>query len=144
MVLVQERRRKTNPQNCFHWENFFGSGERENNLEILQGEMKTIDALSSDFTQKISALEATHKAIKLSPKRAGWCKSAFDRRINELTGMHRLNEERFRQEWLSLKVMTKNVGRTITYSRRTATRWFPAFGKNYRPHYNSWGWSPSS
>jgi hypothetical protein len=27
----------------------------------------------------------------------------FDRRINELTEMHRLTEERFRQEWISFK-----------------------------------------
>ncbi len=27
----------------------------------------------------------------------------FDRRINELTEMHRLSEERFRQEWISFK-----------------------------------------
>jgi flagellar motility protein MotE (MotC chaperone) len=77
--------------------------ERENIWKSWQGEMKTIDALSSDFTQKISALEATHKAIKLSQKELDDVNLRFDRRINELTEMHRLNEERFRQEWLSFK-----------------------------------------
>jgi len=53
--------------------------------------------------RKIAALEATHKAIKQSQVELDEVNLRFDRRINELTEMHRLNEERFRQEWLTFK-----------------------------------------
>jgi chromosome segregation ATPase len=102
MVLVQEAERKQS-QIAFIEKTSLVQVERENIWKSWQGEMKTIDALSSDFTQKISALEATHKAIKLSQKELDDVNLRFDRRINELTEMHRLNEERFRQEWLSFK-----------------------------------------
>jgi hypothetical protein len=51
----------------------------------------------------LASLEATHKAIKQSQAELDEVNLRFDRRINELTEMHRLNEERFRQEWLSFK-----------------------------------------
>jgi len=102
IVLVQEAERKQS-QIAFIEKTSLVQVERENIWKSWQGEMKTIDALSSDFTQKISALEATHKAIKLSQKELDDVNLRFDRRINELTEMHRLNEERFRQEWLSFK-----------------------------------------
>jgi hypothetical protein len=51
----------------------------------------------------MSALEATHKAIKQSQIELDEINIRFDRRINELTEMHRLNEDRFRQEWISFK-----------------------------------------
>jgi uncharacterized protein YoxC len=59
--------------------------------------------LGTDFSQKIATLESTHKAIKQSQAELDDVNLRFDRRINELTEMHRLNEERFRQEWISFK-----------------------------------------
>ena len=40
----------------------------------------------------------------------------FERRMNELTEMYRILEERLRQDWATYKPMNKNVGRIIPSS----------------------------
>lgn len=77
--------------------------ERDNTWKVWQEQINEINRLGSDFAQKLISLEATHKAMKQSQTELDDVNMRFDRRINELTEMHRLNEERFRQEWLSFK-----------------------------------------
>jgi chromosome segregation ATPase len=80
-----------------------GQVERENTFKAWEQQIASVSNLGSDFDQKMSALEATHKAIKQSQIELDEINIRFDRRINELTEMHRLNEDRFRQEWISFK-----------------------------------------
>ena len=80
-----------------------GQVERENTFKAWQQQIASVSNLGADFDQKMSALEATHKAIKQSQIELDEINIRFDRRINELTEMHRLNEDRFRQEWISFK-----------------------------------------
>ena len=77
--------------------------ERDNTWKVWQEQINEINRLGSDFAQKLISLDATHKAMKQSQTELDDVNMRFDRRINELTEMHRLNEERFRQEWLSFK-----------------------------------------
>jgi chromosome segregation ATPase len=80
-----------------------GQVERENTFKSWEQQIASVSNLGADFDQKMSALEATHKAIKQSQIELDEINIRFDRRINELTEMHRLNEDRFRQEWISFK-----------------------------------------
>ena len=77
--------------------------EHENVWKSWQEQVNAVSTLGSDFSQKMSALESTHKAIRQSQAELDEVNIRFDRRINELTEMHRLNEDRFRQEWISFK-----------------------------------------
>ncbi len=77
--------------------------ERDNIWKSWQEQINSLLGLGADFSQKIATLEATHKAIKQSQSELDDVNLRFGRRINELTEMHRLNEERFRQEWISFK-----------------------------------------
>jgi uncharacterized protein YbgA (DUF1722 family) len=48
-------------------------------------------------------LDATHRAIKRSQEAFDDITQRFERRLNEITEMQRLVEERFRQEWVAFK-----------------------------------------
>jgi len=101
-VLAQEAERKQ-AQSTFIEKAALTQIERENTWKAWQDQVNEISSLGSDYAQKLASLEATHKAIKQSQAELDEVNLRFDRRINELTEMHRLNEERFRQEWLSFK-----------------------------------------
>ena len=101
-LLAQEAERKQ-AQIAFMEKVSLGQVERENTFKSWEQQISSISNLGADFDQKMAALEATHKAIKQSQIELDEINIRFDRRINELTEMHRLNEDRFRQEWISFK-----------------------------------------
>jgi hypothetical protein len=51
----------------------------------------------------MQALDATHRAVKRSQEAFEEITTRFERRVNEITEMQRLTEERFRQEWVTFK-----------------------------------------
>jgi flagellar motor component MotA len=51
----------------------------------------------------MQSLEATHRAVKRSQEAFDDITQRFERRVNEITEMQRLTEERFRQEWVTFK-----------------------------------------
>jgi chromosome segregation ATPase len=77
--------------------------ERDNMWKEWQTRFGEINIMGENYKSKMDALEATHLAIKKSQASLDDVNMRFDRRINELTEMHRLSEERFRQEWISFK-----------------------------------------
>lgn len=101
-LMTQEAERKQS-QIAFVEKMSLSQIERDNTWKAWQEQINSLGDLSTDYAQKIAALEATHKAIKQSQVELDEVNLRFDRRINELTEMHRLNEERFRQEWLTFK-----------------------------------------
>jgi chromosome segregation ATPase len=101
-LMAQEAERKQS-QIAFVEKMSLSQIERDNTWKAWQEQINSLGDLSTDYAQKIAALEATHKAIKQSQVELDEVNLRFDRRINELTEMHRLNEERFRQEWLTFK-----------------------------------------
>lgn len=101
-LIAQETERKQ-AQAAFIEKNSLTQIERDNAWKLWQEQINEINRLGGDFAQKLISLEATHKAMKQSQAELDDVNMRFDRRINELTEMHRLNEERFRQEWLSFK-----------------------------------------
>jgi hypothetical protein len=52
---------------------------------------------------QLQAIEATHRSIRRSQEAFDEITQRFDRRINEITEMQRLTEDRFRQEWVAFK-----------------------------------------
>lgn len=97
-----EVERKQN-QAAFYEKMSLAQVERDNMWKEWQKRFGEINTLSENFKTKMDALETTHLAIKKSQAELDDVNMRFDRRINELTEMHRLSEERFRQEWISFK-----------------------------------------
>ncbi len=77
--------------------------ERERVWKEWQGKFEDIIRQSSNLDGQVQSLDATHRAVKRSQEAFEEITSRFERRVNEITEMQRLVEERFRQEWVTFK-----------------------------------------
>ncbi len=77
--------------------------ERERVWKEWQSKFEDIIRQSSNLDGQVQSLDATHRAVKRSQESFEEITSRFERRVNEITEMQRLVEERFRQEWVTFK-----------------------------------------
>lgn len=77
--------------------------EQEKTWKAWQINIDEVAQVKNSINTKLLELEAIHTSIEKSKNELDDINLRFDRRINELTEMHRLTEERFRQEWVSFK-----------------------------------------
>ncbi|HEX9617244.1 MAG TPA: hypothetical protein VGA03_07485 [Anaerolineales bacterium] len=68
-----------------------------------QGHIETIDRQAGDIENQLQALDATHRSVKRIKETTDELAQRIERRINEITEVQRLAEERFRQEWVTFK-----------------------------------------
>lgn len=77
--------------------------ERERIWKEWQSRFEEIEATAANLDTQIQSLEATHRSLKRAQEAFEEITARFERRINEITEMQRLVEDRFRQEWASFK-----------------------------------------
>jgi chromosome segregation ATPase len=77
--------------------------ERERIWREWQTRFELIERQGMGLDTQLQAIEATHRSIKRSQEAFDEITQRFDRRINEITEMTRLTEDRFRQEWVAFK-----------------------------------------
>jgi chromosome segregation ATPase len=77
--------------------------ERERIWKEWQSRFEIIEQQASGLDVQLQALETTHRAVKRAQEGFEDISQRFERRINEITEMQRLSEERFRQEWVSFR-----------------------------------------
>jgi chromosome segregation ATPase len=79
------------------------SVERERLWKDWQTRFETIVRQSSELESQVQNLDDTHRSVKRAQEAFEEITQRFERRMNELTEMQRLSEERFRQEWVTFK-----------------------------------------
>jgi len=79
------------------------SVDRENLWKDWQEEIQQMKALSENFHGQVRELETLNREIKQGQSDFEVINQRLERRINEITEMNRLTEERFRQEWIAFK-----------------------------------------
>lgn len=77
--------------------------EREKAWKEWQSRFEIIEKQSANLDTQIQTLDATHRAVKRAQEGFEEITTRFERRINEITEMQRLVEDRFRQEWVSFR-----------------------------------------
>lgn len=77
--------------------------ERERIWREWQTRFELIERQGMGLDTQIQTIEATHRSIKRAQEAFDEITQRFDRRINEITEMTRLTEDRFRQEWVAFK-----------------------------------------
>jgi chromosome segregation ATPase len=77
--------------------------ERDRTWQEWQSRFEMIESQSTNLDSQLQSLDATQRAIKHAQEAFEEITQRFDRRINEITEMQRLVEDRFRQEWVSFK-----------------------------------------
>lgn len=84
-------------------------------FEVIEKSAQNLDA-------QLQALDATHRSIKRAQEGFEEITQRFERRINEITEMQRLSEDRFRQEWVSFKADDQKRWTNYTLSQEETQR----------------------
>jgi chromosome segregation ATPase len=77
--------------------------ERERIWKDWQSRFEAIERLATGLDTQAQALETLQRNVRRSQEGFEEISQRFERRINEITEMTRLNEERFRQEWVAFR-----------------------------------------
>ena len=68
-----------------------------------QTRFETVEKQARDIEGQLLALDATNREVKRSQGSVDELSGRVERRINEITEIQRLSEDRFRQEWVTFK-----------------------------------------
>ncbi len=79
------------------------SVERDRVWREWQARFELIERQGMGLDAQLQAIEATHRSIRRAQEAFDEITQRFERRINEITEMQRLTEDRFRQEWVAFK-----------------------------------------
>jgi chromosome segregation ATPase len=77
--------------------------ERDRIFKEWSGRFDEVERITTGLEKELKDIENTHRSIKQSQAALDEVTQRFDRRINEITEIQRLNEDRFRQEWTTFK-----------------------------------------
>ena len=77
--------------------------ERDRTFRTWSTRFEQMETITRDLEGEVSGLDETHSAVKKSLSTLDEVTQRFDRRVNEITEVQRLNEDRFRQEWTTFK-----------------------------------------
>ena len=77
--------------------------ERERVWKEWQARFESIEGQTADIELNLQTLDTTHRNVKRSQQALDELAAKVDRRLNEMTEIQRLAEERFRQEWITFK-----------------------------------------
>jgi len=77
--------------------------DQERTFKEWAERFEKMEQITAGIEDQISGLEDTHRSVKKSQEALDEVTQRFDRRINEITEVQRLNEDRFRQEWTTFK-----------------------------------------
>lgn len=77
--------------------------ERDRIWKDWQARFEMIERQGMGLDAQLQAIEATNRSIRRAQEAFDEITQRFERRINEITEMQRLTEDRFRQEWVAFK-----------------------------------------
>jgi chromosome segregation ATPase len=77
--------------------------ERERTWKEWQSRFETIEKQAVDIESQLVSLDTTHREVKRTQTTLEELTQRVERRINEITEIQRLSEDRFRQEWVTFK-----------------------------------------
>ncbi len=77
--------------------------ERDRGWKDMQARFESFIRQTFNIDQQLLSLEETQRSVKRSQEAFEDINTRLERRINEITEIQRLAEERFRQEWVTFK-----------------------------------------
>jgi len=96
--------------------------EKEKTWKEWQKRFADLEGLGNEFNAQLLELKETHRSVKNSQQEFEEINERFNRRINEITEMNRLAEERFRQEWVGFKADDQKRWTNYTLTREEEQR----------------------
>ncbi|MDI9566231.1 MAG: hypothetical protein QM230_05315 [Chloroflexota bacterium] len=77
--------------------------ERDRTFRSWSERFEKVETIAHDVESEITKLTETHSSARKTLSSLDEVTQRFDRRVNEITEVQRLNEDRFRQEWTTFK-----------------------------------------
>lgn len=93
------RRDLISVQDTFLEEANLKNTERENTWKNWMTRFDNIEKQAQDLDEQMTRLDSTHRGVKRMQDELKDLSSLLDRRVNEITEMQRLADEKFRAEW---------------------------------------------
>jgi DNA repair exonuclease SbcCD ATPase subunit len=101
-LLATESERKQT-QRAFIEQQSMVQVERDRAWKEIQTRFETFSQQTTMLDTQLNALDTTHQAVKRSQETFADLNQRLERRVNEITEMQRLAEDRMRQEWVTFK-----------------------------------------
>ena len=115
LLDAESERRQT--QTAFNEKINLMQVERDRIFNQWAERFEKMEQITADLDEEISGLENTHRSVKQTQGTLDEVTQQFRRRINEITEVQRLNEDRFRQEWTTFKSDDKKRWSNYTLSQ---------------------------
>ena len=77
--------------------------ERDHMFKDWLKRLETFERQGTEAQAQLNNLDATHRIVKRSQEAIDMLSERLERRLNEITELNRLTEERLRQEWTTFK-----------------------------------------
>lgn len=120
-LQTSEIERKQNQASFIEKQNLL-QVEKEKTWKDWQKRFADLEGLGNEFNAQLLELKETHRSVKNSQQEFEEINERFNRRINEITEMNRLAEERFRQEWVGFKADDQKRWTNYTLTREEEQR----------------------
>jgi chromosome segregation ATPase len=91
--------------------------ERDRTWKDWEGNLNSLRKQSESMDRNLQEWDVTQRTIKRTQESYDEIVQKFERRINEITEMQRLSEDRFRQEWVTLKADDQKRWTSFTLSQ---------------------------
>ena len=101
LSVIETERREA--QDAFMERQALYQVERERVWKEWEARFQVMEAQTAEIESNLQTLDTTHRIVKRSQQVVEELTVKVDRRINELTEIQRLAEERFRQEWVTFR-----------------------------------------
>jgi chromosome segregation ATPase len=101
-LLASEAERRQS-QTAFIEQQFRLQVERDRTWKEWEGRFDTLAKQTESIETQLQELDAAQRAIKRAKEAYEEMTQKFERRINEITEIQRLSEDRYRQEWVTFK-----------------------------------------
>jgi hypothetical protein len=101
MAVVETERREA--LNSFLENQALKEVERERVWKDWTTRFDLIQTQTTELENSLQELDSTHRSVKRMGQEVNDLSQKVERRINEITEIQRLSEERFRQEWVTFK-----------------------------------------
>ncbi|OGO35031.1 MAG: hypothetical protein A2Z16_11925 [Chloroflexi bacterium RBG_16_54_18] len=101
MAVMETERRET--LNTFLDSQALREVERDKVWKEWQNRFQTIESRSTDLENMLQSLDNTNRTVKRSQQSVEELIQKVERNISEISEIQRLNEERFRQEWVTFR-----------------------------------------
>lgn len=101
-ILSIENERKE-AQTAFIEQQTLWQVERDRSWKEWTARFSSLETQATDVEAQLQTIESTHQMVKRSQESLESLAERVERRINEITEIQRLGEERFRQDWVTFK-----------------------------------------